>query len=113
MTSLATRVGEQVRARRGALGLSQARLAEAAGISTELVSRIERGRCLPSVTTLVALSRNLGCTPNDLLSFSGRAPPELRALTTLMQSLPPRRRREVLRAAEALALYGRDRDRSR
>ncbi len=66
---LPAKLGRIVRERRGSLGLTQAALAERSCVSTEMVSRIERSKCLPSVTTLVAFAHALGCTPNDLLGF--------------------------------------------
>jgi transcriptional regulator with XRE-family HTH domain len=102
-------VASSLRNRRRALGLTQAGLAEAAEVSTELVSRVERARCLPSVTTLVAFARALGCSPNDLLGFerSKAAAREAEELWTLLQALPNARRKEVRRIAEALARYER------
>ncbi|CAM4351007.1 helix-turn-helix domain-containing protein [Comamonas aquatilis] len=38
-----THIGERIRARRGELGMSQGRLAEAAGITASAVSQIESG----------------------------------------------------------------------
>ncbi len=52
---------------RGAAGLPQAALAERVGCSTEFVSRMERGKALPSLTTLMRLCDVLRCTPDDLL----------------------------------------------
>lgn len=107
MTDLSRRVANRLRDRRTALGWTQATLAEAAGVSTELVSRIERARCLPSLTTLVAFARALSTRPDDLLGFeppsAGR---EIEAVTALMRAMPAARRREVRRIAEALAQYG-------
>jgi len=75
-------------------------------VSTELVSRLERGRCLPSVPTLMELSRALGCSPNDLLRFDGtRQTSEAEAVARLVDSLPDARREEILKVAEALAGY--------
>lgn len=112
MAELKEVVGERVRARRRQLGLTQARLAEAAHVSTELVSRIERGICLPSVPTLVAFATTLKTTPDWLLAFEvpGRKARELDALVDAVQRLPAPRRREIQRIAEALAQYDRRED---
>ncbi len=92
--------------------MTQASLAEAVGVSVELVSRIERGRCLPSLPTFVALARVLQTTPNWLLDVSTerRAPREIDAIVDAVQRLPNARRREIRRIAEALAEYGSRRD---
>ncbi len=95
--------------RRDRLGFTQAELAERVEVSTELISRIERGRCLPSLRTLVALATELKATPDWLLDFS--VPYKNRdvdAVVSAVQALPNARRREILRIAEALARYGRD-----
>ena len=69
MDSLERRVALRFRECRNQKGLSQSQLARRVGCSTELVSRIERGRCLPSVKSLVSFARALAVSPNDLLDF--------------------------------------------
>ena len=69
MDSLERRVALRFREYRNQKGLSQSQLARRVGCSTELVSRIERGRCLPSVKSLVSFARALAVSPNDLLDF--------------------------------------------
>ncbi len=101
-------IAKRMRERRRALGMTQAQLAEAAGVSAELVSRIERARCMPSVLSLVAFAEALATTPNDLLGFGeARAASELDTLCSMLATLPPERREEVRRVAEALAHYAR------
>lgn len=109
MAELTEVVGGRVRTRRRQLGLTQAQLAEAADVSTGLVSRIERGVCLPSVPTLVAFAATLKTTPDWLLAFEppGRRPKEFEALVDAVRRLPAVRRREIRRIAEALAIYER------
>ncbi len=99
----------RIRTLRTNLELRQGDVAERAGISIEMVSRLERGQCLPSVPTLISLARVLGTTPNDLLSI-GPAPesPEIDSLTRVVQELPEHRIRDVQRIAETFARYGRD-----
>ena len=79
-------IAKETRTRRQARGLTQAALAEEIDVSVEMVSRLERGRCFPSVPTLVALARALGTTPDELLSFPR-----------------PKHSRELQRAIEAFA----------
>ena len=55
--------------------LSQAELAEAAGVSTKLVSAIEQGERSPSLETVDKLCRALSVTPIELLQAG--APPGL------------------------------------
>jgi transcriptional regulator with XRE-family HTH domain len=106
---VAKSVSVRIRERRHALGLSQSGLAELAGVSPELVSRIERGRCLPSLPTLVMFSNCLRTTPNDLLGFEQPLDDEeLRPLLEAVNALGPSQRAEIRRIAEALAKYQSD-----
>jgi HTH-type transcriptional regulator/antitoxin HipB len=54
-------IGQQLRARRQALGLSQAALAVKASVSRVFVEKIEAGARTPSWGTLERLARALGC----------------------------------------------------
>ncbi len=56
----AKRVGIAVRSARAHAGVTQAALADAAGISREAVSRIENGRHSARVATLAAVLQELG-----------------------------------------------------
>lgn len=58
--SLATIFGTNLRHHRKAKHLTQAQLAEKASLSTEMVSKIERGIAAPSFTTVEKLSEILG-----------------------------------------------------
>lgn len=53
-------IGREVRAFRNKLGITVADLAQAAGLSLGMLSKIENGVTSPSLTTLQALSRALG-----------------------------------------------------
>jgi len=53
-------LGERLRARRQALGVTQVQLATRAGLSQEMVSNLERGRHQPRFTTLEKYARGLG-----------------------------------------------------
>jgi transcriptional regulator with XRE-family HTH domain len=64
---LGPRIGQRARTARAALGQTQADVAEAVGLATEVYGRLERGGMLPSVPTLVLLAAALKVTPNDLL----------------------------------------------
>jgi transcriptional regulator with XRE-family HTH domain len=60
-------VGANVRRRRVELGMTQEDLAEAAGLSQQYISGLERGQRNPTVVTLWELSRPLSLLPADLL----------------------------------------------
>lgn len=64
-------LGAAIREHRTAAGLTQAQLAERAGIGRVHLSHIEFGRKNPTVIVLVRLARELGVEPGALL----RTPP--------------------------------------
>ena len=65
--SFGARLGARIRARRTAKGLSQAALAESADVSANYIGVLERGVKLPTLDTLVALAKVLGCSAAELL----------------------------------------------
>jgi transcriptional regulator with XRE-family HTH domain len=67
-------VGERLRARRRARGLSLRTLAERLGVSPSLISQIERGRARPSVSTLFAIVTELDASLDELLFNDDRQP---------------------------------------
>ena len=71
-----TVLGPRVRARRDALGWSQARLAESVGASTNFVGMVERGETLPSIPMLFKLAKALAIDPGMLV---GGISPEMTA----------------------------------
>jgi transcriptional regulator with XRE-family HTH domain len=60
-------IGDQLRGRRQALGLSLRTVAARLGVSPSLISQIERGRANPSVSTLYALVAELDISLDELL----------------------------------------------
>ena len=60
--------GEIIQVRRGALGLSQERLAELVGVSRQAVSKWEVGDAMPDTDRLLPLARVLEITVDELLS---------------------------------------------
>lgn len=107
VADLSRTVSSRLRKRRSELKLSQAALAERVGVSVELVSRIERGRCLPSIGTLVGLCDALSVSPNELLGYEARPERDADRLAAMLRAMSPGQRREVERIAEALASYER------
>jgi transcriptional regulator with XRE-family HTH domain len=63
-------IGSAVRAARWRVGLTQAQVAKAIGLPPLAYSRLERGRLLPSVTTLIHLTEVLKTTADVLLGLS-------------------------------------------
>lgn len=56
-TSLAQEIGKTIRRQRKAIGMTQAALAEAIGLESETVSRIENGVRSPSIEKLVEIAK--------------------------------------------------------
>ncbi|MDY7230023.1 helix-turn-helix transcriptional regulator [Hyalangium rubrum] len=67
---LATTVGESSRLARMRAGLTQADVAERIGVATEVYGRMERGKMLPSVPTLLRLCVALRSGPHELMGMA-------------------------------------------
>lgn len=65
---LETRLSKNISQRRKSLGLTQAQLAEMLDVDTETLSRFERGKHLPSLSTLEKIAEMLATNVADLLS---------------------------------------------
>ncbi len=61
-------LGEQIRARRAALGVSVRELARRLAVSPSLISQIERGKATPSVGTLYAITTELKLSLDELFA---------------------------------------------
>ena len=68
MTLTAKQMGKTVRKLRLAKKLSQARVAELAGLSREYVNKIEAGKYDPPLSTINALATALGVTARRLMA---------------------------------------------
>lgn len=55
-------LGRRIRELRRQSGLTLQALAEAAGVSRSLISQVERGKAVPSVSSLIALAEALNCS---------------------------------------------------
>ncbi len=65
-----TGFGNRLRQLREATGLTQAELAERAGLNKFGVAKLEQGLREPAWPTVLALSEALGCSPNDFRTTS-------------------------------------------
>ena len=101
---LARLVGARLAARRKALGLTQAALAERLGIEKESISRLETGFVSPSLGRLATLAEALDFPMEGLLRDVSPHPDDQAAsLTAVIRDLPERQRAFVLRTASELA----------
>lgn len=88
-------LGERLRAQRLEVGISLRELARRIDVSASLVSQIETGKVLPSVSTLYALASELGGSVDEMLfgeSPSGRrvgGAQDLPGLAALLLAHPP------------------------
>jgi transcriptional regulator with XRE-family HTH domain len=101
------RLGQRVRQRREALGISQLALAEAAGLSLNFVGALERGEYAPRLATLDGLAAALRTTASELLRDQGPARVEGDAwavqLLAVARRLSPPDRQTLVLVARALA----------
>jgi transcriptional regulator with XRE-family HTH domain len=67
-------LGERIRSRRQALGLSQEALADQSGVHWTFVGQVERGRRNISFHNLLKLAAGLGVDPAELVQ--GLQPPD-------------------------------------
>ena len=65
---------QQIRGARAMLGLTQAALAEAAGISTTALNNIERGAADPKASTLAAIQKALEAGGVVFVAENGEGP---------------------------------------
>ena len=60
-------IGENIKARREAAGMTQVRLAEAVGVSVPMICQIERGTKVPSLPLGAQIAACVGCKLEDLI----------------------------------------------
>lgn len=80
-------IGERIREYRTQAGLTQAELAERAGVCQQFVGALERGKAIPSMATVLSLCLALEVDPNALLMNAARVDPE--AACTLRDAPSP------------------------
>ena len=67
MKTIHEKLGQEIRERRLAIGISQEELASAAGLHRTYIGSIERGERNVSLQNIVAIARALSASPSDLL----------------------------------------------
>lgn len=73
MSELRAQFGQRLRYLRRQLNLTQEQLAEATGISVDMISNIERGINAPSFETIEKLAKVLKILPKELFNFDAEA----------------------------------------
>ncbi|NVJ28611.1 MULTISPECIES: helix-turn-helix transcriptional regulator [Myxococcus] len=113
---LAIRIGSAARESRGQLGLTQAEVAEKLGLAHMVYSRLERGKMLPSVQTLLRMCSVLRRSSDELLGLTdgeeGAKPskgargrggaPKLRQLTGLARKMDEEQLDALVKVAQVL-----------
>ncbi|MEN9798693.1 MAG: hypothetical protein RL653_2389 [Pseudomonadota bacterium] len=79
---LARAIGGRARALRAMRGITQEQVAEEVSLSPQVYSRLEQGRVLPSIRTLMRLAEVLHASPGHLLDAD---PPPMREEQPLMK----------------------------
>ena len=97
-------LGRVIREFRRARGLTQAKLAKAAGVTISQISNVERGDGLPSLATLYKISRAVRVTLPELFRFDTKPTGQDRAgrLAKLMALADGRRPEELDLAIDLL-----------
>jgi transcriptional regulator with XRE-family HTH domain len=70
-----TELGKRIRSARETRGMTQKQAAQAAGIATDMISRLENGRYQsPGLRTLLRIAEGLGASVSELLPDNGAEP---------------------------------------
>jgi transcriptional regulator with XRE-family HTH domain len=101
--SFGQRLGQRLRARRLARGLSQAALAEMVGLSPNYIGLLERGLKLPTIDTLACIAKAVGARPAELLDDPRPADDWLDAVVTVAATIPRHHRELALAVLKAIA----------
>lgn len=87
---LGPRLGKRIAEYRKKKGMTQAMLAEIAGVDSETISRFERGTALPSLLRLFEIAQALNVGVGDLLvEASSLAPDAERILSGVLEDVNP------------------------
>jgi transcriptional regulator with XRE-family HTH domain len=95
--------GARLRARREARGLTQAKLAKLAGVTSNYVGVMERGLKLPTLDTLVSVAKALDVGPADLLGDARAGDTWLDEVMTVATTIPEEHRALALAILKTIA----------
>lgn len=103
-------IGRTLAQRREAKGLTQDQVAEALGIGTEAVSRMERGITMPTVQRLAELAEVYECGIDELLiASSTRIGDQAELISQILQTLPEADRIMIVEVVQKIAARLKDR----
>jgi transcriptional regulator with XRE-family HTH domain len=96
-------IGIRIAEQRKKLGLTQAQLAERAGLDSVYLSQLERGQRLPSLQSLLRLAALLKVKPGNLLDDTSQPDDSLlREIREQLHSMTPAQQKAILKAIKAL-----------
>ncbi len=96
-------IGIRIAEQRKKLGLTQAQLAERAGLDSVYLSQLERGQRLPSLQSLLRLAKLLKVKPGNLLDDTSQPDDSLlREIREQLQVMTPAQQKAILKAIKAL-----------
>ncbi len=104
MTDLKKRLGQRVVELRLQGKMTQAQLADDAGISPDAIGRLERSQTIPPLERLEAIASALGVPLSVLLEFRKQSSARDRAMQRLTSVLAGKSEKDVLLVAEVAAL---------
>jgi transcriptional regulator with XRE-family HTH domain len=96
-------IGDEIRRRRIAQGLSLEALADRSGLSPNYIGSLERGQRDPSLSTLEAVAIGLELEPAELLGGVGDLSAVGVELAQLVDELPPATQLALLELVRSLA----------
>jgi transcriptional regulator with XRE-family HTH domain len=101
--SFGARLGARLRAQREAVGLTQAALAEKAGVTSNYVGVLERGLKLPTLDTLIVLAKALDVNPAELLGDLRTKDGWVDDMLAVAEAIPESRRPMALAVLKTIA----------
>lgn len=94
-------LGEKLFAIRKRMGLTQAQVADAAGLSINTYAEIERGEVNTSIESIMALCRALHITPDDILTETAGSVADEADVLARLQACSPRDKATALSILDA------------
>ncbi len=102
-------IGNRLLAIRKKAGLTQAELAEKAGLADRTYADIERGTSTMRISTLMSLCRVLNVTPNDILIEEENNAPTAEEILSSLKDAPPHQRDVTYKIIKLVLEYFSDR----
>ncbi|MFB6349809.1 helix-turn-helix domain-containing protein [Moraxella sp. ZJ142] len=103
---LSRAIGRAIAAKRQAVGLTQAQVAESIGVSDDAISKMERGGIMPTIKRLSEFAMLFDCETTDFLTDANPTiNDEARHVMNLLAQLEPSDRAELIAIIERLVAW--------